>query len=222
MSCNIFSSNSFVLADLWSRFLTLAVDFLGSLRSVEIISEVDDNTLAKRMAGGDDNAFAELYERYFQKIYAFVVRRVTDQRTAEDLVSDIFMKAFAKKDSFVPRPSFSAWIYRIATNRITDYYRTAKKNFSLDDEESNFQPADHHENLVEKTDRNLLGEELEKILEKLSERDRLAVTMKYYAEASYEEIAQVIKCTPNNAGVIIHRALKKCLDLSGEKLKKML
>ncbi|HBR81072.1 MAG: RNA polymerase sigma factor, sigma-70 family [Candidatus Uhrbacteria bacterium GW2011_GWE2_45_35] len=219
---NNYPSFSFYLANPWSRFLTLAVDFLGGFKTVQSITETDDNILAQRMADGDDRAFAELYERYFQKIYTFVVRRVSDQRVAEDLVSDVFIKAFAKRTSFVLCPSFSAWIYRIATNRITDYYRTAKKSFSLDDEENTFQPADHHENVIEKTDRLMLGEHLEKILEKLSERDRLAVTMKYYAEASYEEIAEVLKCTPNNAGVIIHRALKKCSALAGEKLKHLL
>lgn len=184
---------------------------------VDIKIESDDS-LAERMSKGDDRAFSELYERYFQKIYTFVIRRVSHQHLTEDIVSEVFLKAFAKRQTFVLRPSFSAWIYRIATNTITDHYRIKHQDSSLDDEDKPIDPVDNRQSMTEATDQNILCAELEKVLENLSERERLAITMKYYAEASYDEIAVILKCTVNNAGVILHRALSKCEKLAGEKL----
>lgn len=184
----------------------------------ETEAEINDDILAERMSKGDDQAFTQLYERYFQKIYAFVIRRVNHQLVAEDIVSEIFLKAFVKRQSFVLRPSFSAWLYRIATNTITDYYRLKHPEVSLNNEEAPIDPADNRQTIIEFTDQKILAEALEIILEKLSKRERLAVTMKYYAEASYEEIAGVLQCSSNNAGVILHRALSKCEKLAGEKL----
>lgn len=219
--CNNLLNKSLTLSEVWFGLCAFATDLLGGLRE-KVAAEKSDDFLAELMSQGDDEAFTQLYERYFSKIYAFVIRRVGNQHIAEDLVSNIFLKAFAKRGTFVLRPSFSAWIYRIATNTITDHYRTARTHTSIDDEEKLFNPADHRENVIEGTDRKMLAEELEKVLEKLPERERIAVTMKYYVEASYEEIAETLKCTPNNAGVILHRALSKCESFAGDRLYKML
>jgi len=207
--------------EVWLGLCAFATDLLGGFRETSEVEKSDD-VLAELMSQGDDEAFSQLYDRYFSKIYAFTIRRVGNQHIAEDLVADIFLKAFAKRNTFVLRPSFSAWLYRIATNTITDHYRTSHSHTSLDDEEKPFDPADHRENVVEGTDRIMLGEEIEKVLEKLPERERIAVTMKFYVEASYEEIAETLKCTPNNAGVILHRALNKCEKMAGERLYRML
>ncbi|MFH1252871.1 MAG: RNA polymerase sigma factor [Candidatus Uhrbacteria bacterium] len=216
------SNNSIIkplsLIEVWRRFCFFATELLGNLRNETASETENDDDLAVRMSKGDDQAFSQLYERYFQKIYTFVIRRVIHQHTAEDIVSEVFLKAFAKRQTFVLRPSFSAWLYRIATNTITDHYRMKHQASSLDDEEKSFDPADSRQNVIESTDQNILGEELERVLENLPERERLVITMKYYAEASYEEIAQTLKCTPNNAGVILHRALSKCEKLASDKL----
>lgn len=195
-----------------------AVDFLGAARAQQEAEQASDEELARRMNTGDDGAFEVLYERYVQKIYAFVVRRVGHAQTAEDLVSDVFMKAFAHRFSFIWRTSFSAWIYRIATNRITDHYRTKRPTDELDEER---QEAPGPPSLPHEADLSLLGRELENVIEKLHERERLAVTMKFYAECTNEEIAKALKVTLNNAGVILHRALAKCEKLASDKLKQM-
>jgi RNA polymerase sigma-70 factor (ECF subfamily) len=200
------------------RAFAFAVNLLGGEKVEPSLESLDDETLAKRMSEGDDRAFETLYERYFQKVYMFVVRRTGHQQTAEDLVSDVFMKAFTHRRSFVWKTSFSAWIYRIATNRITDYYRSKKPTEELDEtHEQHPAPA----SVPGEVDVQLLGRELESVIEKLAERERIVLTMKFYAECTNEEIAKALNVTANNAGVILHRALAKCAKLASEKLKQM-
>jgi len=185
-----------------------AADLLGTFRVNARIQSRDDEDLVHAMQRGDEKAFDLLYERYFDKMYAFVVRRVGHHQTAEDLVSDIFTKAFTHRLSFVWRTSFSAWIYRIATNRITDHHRTKRPTEEFD--ETKHDRPSTVPRAPDEIDREILRKKLETVLEKLTDRERLAVTMKFYGQCNNEEIAKVLRVTLTNVGVILHRALKKC------------
>ncbi len=80
-------------------------------------------TRAKR----DPQVFGELYDQYFSKVYAFVYRRVDDRQTAEDLTADAFLKAMRNLGNFEgTAASFPAWLFRIAANVVTDYYRSLR------------------------------------------------------------------------------------------------
>jgi RNA polymerase sigma-70 factor (ECF subfamily) len=76
----------------------------------------------------DPGRFAELYERNFDRVYAYVVRRVGDRDAAEDLTSEVFHKALAGLNRFEWRgASFAAWLYRIASNAIADRWQRAAR-----------------------------------------------------------------------------------------------
>lgn len=82
----------------------------------------------------DPESFAHIYDHYFERIYAFIYRRTGDRQTAEDLTSDTFYKALAniQKYEYTGQP-FSSWLFRIASNVVTDYYRSRKPVTSMDD-----------------------------------------------------------------------------------------
>lgn len=206
MRSNILAIPSF--ESVWTAFLAFATDLLGTFRASEEAGARPDEDLVRAMQNGDERAFELLYERYFDKLYAFVARRVGHHQTAEDLVSDIFLKAFTHRQSFVWKTSFSAWIYRIATNRVTDHYRTKKPTEELD--EMRHDRPSSVPSAPEEVDTAILRGRLEATLKVLTDRERMAVTMKYYGECDNGEIAAALKVTPNNVGVILHRALKKC------------
>src|SRR5256885_17148405 len=89
-------------------------------------SREDEQALVER-AKRDPNAFGELYDRYLLQIYRFVYSRVRDQTIAEDVTSEVFMKALKSigryQDTGKP---FSAWLYQIAVNSVADRYRAAR------------------------------------------------------------------------------------------------
>ena len=202
----------------WLPLLAFAkrMVFLSTEPAVSVVGETDEKEIAARMAGGDEQAFDLLYDRYAKKVYAYVLRRVGDRHVAEDLTSDIFMKAFAARRTFTWRTSFSAWVYRIAANRVVDHYRAKKNDQPLDEEAENKAMVRFEGDVT--FDRDALRRLLETLLDKLSERERHAVTLRFYAERSFEEVAQALGCTQNNATVIVHRALKKCQKLAPESL----
>jgi RNA polymerase sigma-70 factor (ECF subfamily) len=87
----------------------------------EIRSDQPDEQNLIEAARRDPAHFAELYERNFDRVYAYIVRRVRDRSEAQDLTSDVFHRALANLDSFEWRGApFVAWLYRMAANGIAD------------------------------------------------------------------------------------------------------
>jgi RNA polymerase sigma-70 factor (ECF subfamily) len=81
-----------------------------------------DERLLIEAAQRDPARFAALYDLYFDRIYAYVARRASSRDEAEDIVSEVFHKALANLRRFEWRGApFSAWLYRIAANEITDH-----------------------------------------------------------------------------------------------------
>src|SRR6202047_1715148 len=88
------------------------------------MSEEHDDRLQVEAAQRDPSRFADLYERNFHRVYAYVVRRVGDRHQAEDLTADVFREALAGIGKFEWRGvPFAAWLLRIAARVIADYFR---------------------------------------------------------------------------------------------------
>jgi RNA polymerase sigma-70 factor (ECF subfamily) len=86
-------------------------------RFSESLLGVSDDFLWQRSAGGDGQAFAELYERHARTIYNYLFRRLADWSEAEDLTAVVFLEAFRRqKDVVVIEGKLVAWLYGIATN----------------------------------------------------------------------------------------------------------
>src|SRR5215510_5038120 len=89
---------------------------------------MDQERLLIEAAQKDPSRFAELYEANFERVYAFIVRRVLDRHDAEDLTAEVFHHALANLARFEWRGvPFAVWLYRIAANAITDRGRRTKQ-----------------------------------------------------------------------------------------------
>ncbi len=89
-------------------------------------AEEANERLLVEAAQEDPARFADLYELNFERVYAYVVRRIRDRDAAEDLTSDVFQKALANLPRFQWRGApFAAWLFRIASNVIADRYKNA-------------------------------------------------------------------------------------------------
>jgi RNA polymerase sigma-70 factor (ECF subfamily) len=89
---------------------------------------MEQERLLIEAAQKDPRCFAELYEANFERVYAFVVRRVQDRHEAEDLTAEVFQHALANLARFEWRGvPFAVWLYRIAANAITDRWKRVSK-----------------------------------------------------------------------------------------------
>lgn len=94
--------------------------------------EAEDERQLIEAAQRDASRFAELYERNFERVYAFVVRRVRSRAEAEDVTSEVFHRALANLRRFEWRDvPFAAWLYRMAANAIADRRQQASRETEL-------------------------------------------------------------------------------------------
>lgn len=91
--------------------------------------EEPDEQLLVAAAQQDPKRFAELYELHFERVYAFIVRRVRDRVESQDLTSEVFHNALANLGRYEWRGApFAAWLYRIAANEIADHFQRAARD----------------------------------------------------------------------------------------------
>jgi RNA polymerase sigma-70 factor (ECF subfamily) len=97
------------------------------------VGQDDDAVLAVRAAKGESAAFGLLYDRHVAAIYRYVYYRVRDDAEAEDLTSDVFMRALKAIPRYEPRQAFLAWLYRIARNAVIDRSRKGNRQVTFED-----------------------------------------------------------------------------------------
>src|SRR3989449_10639911 len=93
----------------------------------------EDAALAIRASQGDPAAFGQLYDRHVEAVYRYVYYRVRNDAEAEDLTSDVFMRALRAISRYEPRQAFLAWLYRIARNAVIDRSRRTRIQISFED-----------------------------------------------------------------------------------------
>lgn len=132
----------------------------------------------------DKNIQEEIFREYHDKLQWFIFEKVNDQYLAEDLCADVLMKVYEKYDSFdSSKASLSTWIYTIARNKLIDYYRGRKVFEEVPEEIS----ADSDIEAEACNEESL--DALADALEKLDERERDIVILRYYKGITLREIA---------------------------------
>jgi RNA polymerase sigma-70 factor (ECF subfamily) len=178
----------------------------------------DERDLIRRAKEYDPAAFAEIYERYYQSIFNYIYYRVSDPTIAEDLCSEVFLKAMEAIQSFtfqgVP---FSAWLYRIAANLVIDHYRRQppQPNVSLEDS----RPPVAEDNPGVALEERFTHQELWRALRKLTADQQQVIILKFVEGLSNSEVAQILGKTEGAVKSLQHRALASLGRLMGEKRK---
>lgn len=144
----------------------------------------------------------QVYIEYKDRVMRYLLKKVQNLHDAEDLTSEVFLKAFKKLESFdESKASFSTWIYTVARNTVIDYYRTRKDSTELD------------ENLTvsEYADTSLLKNEMLEILadalESLDERSRNIVILHYYNGLPLKSISDAIGISYSHTKLLHNKAL---------------
>lgn len=111
---------------------------LPNSRTEDTVSSAEreeDAALARRAGFGEAEAFGVLYDRYVDAVYRYVFYRVRNEAEAEDVTSDVFMRALRAIPKYEPRQAFLAWLYRIARNAVIDRSRrqAARQQVSFED-----------------------------------------------------------------------------------------
>jgi RNA polymerase sigma-70 factor, ECF subfamily len=162
-----------------------------------------DERLLVEAAQKDPGRFGDLYELHFERVYAFISRRVSDRATAEDLTSEVFHKALANLPRYQWRGvPFSAWLYKIAANCIADRSKQAFREVPSSDDlpEGSTVPD------LEEIDRRA---RLFRLVDQLPADQRRVIFQRFVQQRSIREIAQQLKRSEGAVKQLQFRALEK-------------
>ena len=171
-------------------------------------AEADERLLIEA-AQKDPARFADLYERHFDHVYAFVVRRVRDRHAAEDVTSDVFQRALASLPRYEWRGvPFAAWLYRIAANAIADRaHRNAREVLVAEPEERAENPGFPEEEQHARVFR---------LVRALPEDQRRVLTMRFAEQKSIREIALALARSEGAVKQLQFRALESLRARMGQ------
>ena len=152
--------------------------------------------------------FAVLYDTYYEPIFRFVYQRLDDKEQAFDTTQQVFMKALDKLGKYEYRGvPFSSWLFRIALNELTDLYRLANVQRTVNIDSVSI----YH--IIEEIEETKIDKYHDKIVEMIAEHldeDELQlIEMRFFEKRSFKQIGDILDITENNAKVKTYRILDK-------------
>lgn len=148
----------------------------------------DDIPALVNAALHDPVAFGRLYDRFVQPIYRYIYSRVGSAHEAEDITSQTFMSAYESLARYRERGQFSAWLFRIARSKMNDHFRRSRREVGLEAAGEILEREDALGTLIQ-------AEELSRvrsIISHLNEEEQELIRLRYVADLSFAEIADLL------------------------------
>jgi len=165
----------------------------------------DDDLVLKARTQAD--ALGRLYELYYERIFRFCVHRLFDKETAEDVTSAVFLEVARKIRSFKGQTEqdFANWLYAIAANQANAHIRKTSRRKRLLEEAITSTVA--FSDAAETAEPDWPG--LYAAILKLKPKHQTIVTLRFFENLPYEQIAEILNVSQNTARVTVHRILEK-------------
>jgi RNA polymerase sigma-70 factor, ECF subfamily len=178
------------------------------LRSPIPPSDAQDLELVRRCQEGEREVFAQLIERHKERIFLHVYRWVGQREKAEEILQEVFLKAFAELKRFRKEAKFSTWLFQIALNRCRDFWRSQKRYQGKD---LSLEEMNPHLGIEPRVDAELEKQQevalLRRALATLPAIYREVLSLRYLSELSFEEISQTIGEGLSNVKMRVARGL---------------
>lgn len=180
---------------------------MGSDKPSASSNAITDEELVKRARNGEREAFGALYERHLDAIFRYLSYRLGTVEDAEDLTTNVFLRAWQNIDSYTWRGlPFLAWLYRIAHNLVIDFHRTNKTQWV--DLETQWDLPDDALVPERQLTHDLQVRDVMTAMDELDTLHQEVLTLRFLVGLSHREVAAILDKTEAAARVLQYRALK--------------
>ncbi len=172
------------------------------------ISQDIIDSLVIRAQKGDMDSFSLLYDELLDPIFRFCFFKVNSREIAEDITSEVFLNVWKKLESYKKTDNlqFSSWVFRIAHNKVMDFFRRNKETLELNEEVEN--DLSTYNEGVKKIANDLLRKELMQYLKQIPAQQAESIILKYFSELENSEIAEVMEKTETAVRILQSRGIK--------------
>lgn len=169
---------------------------------------MEDADLVQLCKDGDMGAFEQLFYKHQKQIYNISYRMMNNQEDALDLTQEIFLRAYQKIGKYNSNSTFSTWLYRLAVNLCIDELRKHKRSAGMKPLEEAALQIDTN-TPEENTILNDRERQIWEALNSLKEKERMILILRDMEGLSYNEIAEILKCSLGRVKSRIHEARQK-------------
>jgi len=181
---------------------------MSATELMEVLSQV---------RAGDADAWGELYRLYGPAIFRFCRRALPSKEDAEDATTEVFMKVRQKLGTYDSSRPFTAWLYKVASNHCWDMLRRRRIRQDLETGDLETLPLEHPDpSQLERLMEEHTSKQVRSGLEKLPDRARMALVLRYYADMSYDEIGETLGVRRAFVGVLLLRARHQLREALGQ------
>ena len=170
-------------------------------------ASMDENSLLKNAANGDQGAFAILYEKYHQKIFIFINGMLNSKEDSEEIVQDIFINLWENKEKLIKIRSLNSYLYRTAKNRLINLHEHRK----VQQRAIKYLKSDQ-QNFARAADEKLIYKQYERVfldaLKLLPPKRKVVFEMRVYKELSNDEIASELQISKSMVKKQLYAATK--------------
>jgi RNA polymerase sigma-70 factor, ECF subfamily len=175
---------------------------------------LSDNALVEIVRDVQAERYAEIVERYQGKLFAYLYRLIGNRDEAEDILQDVFIKAYKNLHSYDSSRKFSSWIYRIAHNEAVNFIKrkSLRRLVSWEDISSTKDKLESSSTEAAADDDWMRRETIKEVsdaINKMPIKYKQVLLLRYFSEKSYEEIGEILGKPVNTVGTLINRAKKK-------------
>lgn len=170
-------------------------------------SDLSDEQIVEIVRTNDKELYSEIIRRYQVKLSHYLRKFINHSAELEDVLQDVFIKAYKNLYGFNTKQKFSSWIYRIAHNEaINNIKKRAREYLFLDEEE--FDIIDKKIDSVSGLDSALARRAIEKCLTLMKNKYREPLLLFFFEEKTYEEISDILKMPTSTVGTLLSRGKK--------------
>lgn len=175
-------------------------------------TELTDEQLAVVVRESDKEAYGEIVRRYQTKLAHYLRKFINHSAELEDVLQDVFIKAFRNLNSFNAEQKFSSWIFRVAHNEAINNIKK-RKNEKLILDEGEWEIVDTKIDLGKEIDHTITQKQMSDALAGLKDKYREPIILFYFEEKSYEEISDILKIPTSTVGTLISRGKRSLKEL---------
>jgi RNA polymerase sigma-70 factor (ECF subfamily) len=192
-----------------SNHLTFGIIWYQKGKTTGLMAETSDSTILElcKNPSSRDIGFTLLMDKYKKPVYWHIRRLVYSHDDAEDILQETFIQVYRHASSFRGDSKIFTWLYRIATNECTRYFRKNKTKKNLSQSLNHEISEDISETDAEDSQAIIL--KFQRAVLQLPEKQRIVFNLRYYDEISYEDMAQILNSSVNTLKTNYHYASEK-------------
>ncbi|MBI3667105.1 MAG: RNA polymerase sigma factor [Acidobacteria bacterium] len=175
------------------------------------VDSPNDEVLMLAVENGDARKLAVLFDRHHRVLFHFYLRLTGDRDASEDLVQDVFFRMLKYRQTYRPGMDFATWMYRIARNARTDYFRKRSREVALEEgwDAAGDADAAPGRGLEARQEAAMLR----RALAKLPEEKREVLVLSRFQNLRYEQIGELLGCDVGAVKVRVYRALRELREI---------